>query len=113
MNKFKEYGFKRKLFTEVPDGAEGQSLKGLKYGYTYTKKIDDVTITLNIIPQGNEWICEAEKVDNKLYKEWQKHNSFSYDNSYKKVTRWAYMATKERALDEIIYQYDYLFSIKA
>jgi hypothetical protein len=133
-NKFKEYGFKRKMLKELEcTGVQGEALKGEKYGYSREFKFDDNTsITLNIIPQNNEWICEkitldwnilSEIIDHEIVNNEEFINShkgkFDYSmqelgytvNSYKKVSRWAYMESKKEALQEIIEQYPYLFEV--
>jgi DNA-binding MarR family transcriptional regulator len=68
-----------------------------KYGFKevetgYAKDIynNNIKITFNIISNNNEWICEVLTNDTK-------------------PNRWAYMESKESALDEIIFGYGYLF----
>lgn len=135
MNKFKEYGFKRNFFEECAcTGVKGESHKGIKYGYTKSIDIDDdLTITLNIIPVKDEWICEKiefrrdifnkildYEIEDKDIEEFQ-HSKLSKFNfsmkqlnyeikNYEKVNRWAYLETKENALKEMLFQYPYLFN---
>jgi hypothetical protein len=134
-NKFKEYGFKRKMFQGLDcTGVKGEALKDTTYGYSREFKIDDndnlTSITLNIIPNGTEWICEREDYNGKIFREIMNHEIVDRDGflnsskskikyamqelgytekSYSKVSRWAYMESKEEALKEIVEQYSYLF----
>lgn len=137
-NKFKDYGFIRKAFQELNStGVKGESHKNIKYGYTRTFDVnEELSVTLNIIPQENEWICEREdfnvkifdEISNyldlieenaKLFKEFQNFDGSRFDfalfklnytdNSYSKKRRWAYMDTKEQALEQVLFQYPYLF----
>lgn len=131
-NKFNEYGFKRKIFQELEcTGIKGEALKGEKYGYSREFKMDDnTTMTFNIIPNGTEWICEKRTIDWNIFNEisdYEITNNEEFANSskgrfdyamdklgyttksYQKISRWAYLESKEEALNEILEQYPYLF----
>lgn len=133
INKFKEYGFKRKMLNELNcTGVKGEALKGEKYGYTKTFNDNKEIITFSIIPQNGEWVCEKEVFNKDIFDEIADHEIMNYENfinsgesrfnysmkelnytvnSYKKVSRWAYMKSKEEALEEILTQYSYLFGL--
>lgn len=116
-NLFNEYGFKRKRFMSAHYGSETGTTRETNRGCTfgYTKSIgnpqkDDVVYELNIIPQNNEWVCEIVKVD---YKLWREHINDSYEEQKKlkwiTSKKWAWMQSKEDALNEIVEQYGYMF----
>lgn len=127
-NDFKQYNFKRKAFEMLEETAKGYTHKGLRYGYSREIKInDDLSITLNIIPEGNEWVCEVEKMHNDIFRNILNYevidkeeffnchlSRFDYAmqklgyKSYKESNKWAYLKSKEEALQEMILQYDYL-----
>jgi hypothetical protein len=132
-NKFKEYGFIRKMFQELNcTGVQGEALKVSKYGYSREFNIDnDTRITFNIIANNQpEWICEKVTFNRKVFREICDHEivnreefltsgkgEFDYSmqelgytiSDYRKVSRWAYVESKEEALNEILEQYPYLF----
>jgi hypothetical protein len=132
-NKFKEYGFKIKILEELNcTGFKSETQNNEKYIYTKVFDIDNnKKITFNIIPNDQpKWTCEKITYDLNIFNEIMNHkianhedfinsrkSKFDYSmqelgytiDSYMKVNRWAYVESKEDALDEILFQYSNLF----
>lgn len=127
-NRIEKYGFKIKIYKNL----KFTDIQDKKYGYSREFKIDDITtITFNIIPNDQpKWICEKVTFNSNIFNEISNHeilnkedflksgmSEFNYSmqelgytiNSYRKASRWAYVESKEEALEEIVFQYSYLF----
>jgi len=130
MNKFKEYGFKRKMFEYLyTTGVQGDALRGTHFGYTRKIKVNaENETTFEIIPCDKEWKCNITIFNGKIFnesfdykitniKEYQESNLGKIEYGLKKLGYGSYykyielpiMKTKELILEEIILQYGDLF----